>query len=188
MAELAGADRGALLGWLGLLAVLGLWMLGARNRLTGLRAAILAAWGPVDVALQQRGQALRALLAEATGPLAGEHAALDAVAQAQAQVEAAAEALRRRPVAQPLAAELGKADAVLSAVSLRLLALVEHQAELRGVPAVQAALAQLQEAKPRLVYARQAFNEAGQRYNIALGEFPTRLLVPVFRLEPAGAL
>lgn len=177
-----------LLLYLGALAVLGLWMLGAHNRVTALRAAVLGAWAPVDQVLTQRGQALAALLAAAAEPLAGEAAALDAVAQAQAQVQAALEVVRRRPVDRGTVADLSKADAVLAAVLVRLLALVDQQAPLRADAGVRQSLDQIKQAPVQLAFARQLFNQAGGAYNAATQQFPTRLLGSVFRFGEAGSL
>ena len=179
---------GATLYWLGLLAVLGLWMLGVYNRITALRATILVAWAQVELALSARAQALSALLAAVAEPLASETAAVDAVAAAQAQVLIATEALRRRPVTQDTVADLSKADAVLAAVMVRLVALVEQQAALRADPAVMALLAVLRDLPPRLVFARQMFNDAGMAYNAATQQFPTRLLGSLFGFGHAGRL
>lgn len=178
----------ATIGWIVLVAVLGLWLLGAHNRVTALRAAILTAWTQVDSTLQARGQALAALLAAVAEPLASEAAALDAVASAQAQVQAATDQLRRRPVAQDTVAELSKADAVLGAVLVRLLALVEQQPALLAEAAVSQPLKALKELPPRLAFARQVFNEAGQAYNQATQQFPTRLLGSLLRFSQAGRL
>lgn len=175
-------------GWALLLAVLVLWTLGAHNRITALKAAVLAAWQQVDAALQVRGRAVTALLGAVTGPLASEVAAMDAVAQAQAQVQAAAEALRRAPVAADAVADLGKADAVLAAVLVRLVALVEQQPALLGDPTVAETLKTLRESPARLAFARQMFNEAGAAYNAATTQFPTRLLGGVLRFGRAGRL
>lgn len=177
---------GATLYWLGLMAVLGLWMLGAYNRITALRAAILVAWAQVELALGSRAQALAALLAAVAEPLASETAAVEAVAAAQAQVAAATEALRRRPVAQGSVADLSKADAVLAAVMVRLVALVEQQAVLNSNAAVMAPLAVLRDLPPRLVFARQIFNDAGTAYNVAVQQFPTRWLGSLFGFDHAG--
>ena len=177
-----------LLPYVGALALLGLWMLGAHNRVTALRAVVLGAWAPVDQVLTQRGQALAALLTAAAEPLAGEAAALDAVAQAQAQVEAAQELVRRRPVDPGTVAELSKADAVLAAVLVRLLSLVDQQAPLRADEGVRQSLAQLKDAPAQLAFARQLFNQAGAAYNSATQQFPTRLLGSVFRFGGAGKL
>ena len=174
--------------WLGLLAVLGLWMLGAHNRITALRAAILSAWAEVDQVLTLRAQALADLLAAAALPLASEAAALDAVAGAQAQVLLAADALRRSPVTQDTVADLGKADAVLAAVLVRLLSLVDQQAALLADAAVQGPLNVLRELPPRLLFARQNFNKASYNYNAAARQFPTRLLGSVLGFGQAGHL
>jgi LemA protein len=85
-------------------------------------------------------------------------------------------------------ADLGKADAVLAAVLVRLLALTEQQAALQSDPAVADALATLREIPARLAFARQVFNEAGAAYNAATEQFPTRLLGGLLRFGRAGRL
>lgn len=175
-------------GWLVFLAVLGLWLLGAHNRITALKAAVLAAWQQVDAALQARGEAVAALLQAAAEPLASEAAALDAVAQAQAQVQAAADLVRKAPANADAVADLAKADAVLAAVLVRLLALAEQQRALSADPAVAETLQALRAAPARLAFARQTFNEAGVAYNTATTQFPTRLLGSLLRFGRAGRL
>ena len=174
--------------WLALAAVLGLWVLGAYNRTTALRAAILAAWAQIEQALALRAQALTELLVAVALPLASEAAAIEAVASAQTQVLASTDAMRRRPVAQETVAELSKADAVLAAVLVRLVALVEQQPALLADPAVHAPLKVLRELPPRLAFARQVFNEAGSAYNEGTQQFPTRLLRSVLGFVQAGLL
>ncbi len=171
---------------LGVLALLGLWMLGAHNRVTALRAAVLNAWAQLDQVLSARAKALGDLLAAVAQPLATEAAATDAVSSALAQVQVATEAMRRRPVAHDTAADLSKADAVLAAVLVRLLALVEQQPALLADPAVRQPLQALRELPGRLVFARQTFNDAGLAYNAATRQFPTRLLRSVFRFGEVG--
>jgi LemA protein len=178
----------ASLSWLVALLVLGLWMLGAHNRVTALKAAVLAAWAQVDAVLQIRAQALAALLPKVAEPLASEAAAVEAVAGALAQVQTATDAVRRTPLAPDAVADLGKADAVLAAVLVRLVALVEQQPALLADEAVAAALQALREAPPRLAFARQLFNEAGSAYNAATAQFPTRLLASLLRFGQAGRL
>jgi LemA protein len=175
-------------GWAIWLAVLVLWLLGAHNRITALKAAVLSAWVQVDAALQARGQALAALLQAAAGPLASEAAALGAVAGAQAQVQAAADQVRRSPAQADPVADLGKADAVLAAVLVRLLALVEQQPGLLADAGVADSLRVLRESPARVAFARQVFNEAGAAYNAATQQFPTRLLGSLLRFGRAGRL
>ena len=174
--------------WIAALGVLALWTLGAHNRITALRAAVLAAWAQVDNILTARAQALASLLAAVAQPLASESAALDAVASAQTQVLTAADALRRRPVAQDTVADLSKADAVLAAVLVRLLALLDQHPALLAGEAVKTPLKALKDLLPRLLFARQMFNEAGAAYNHATRQFPTRLLASLLRFGQAGKL
>jgi LemA protein len=175
-------------GWALLLALLMLWTLGAHNRITALKAAVLTAWQQVDAALQARAQALATLLQAVAEPLASEAAACEGVAQAQAQVQAAADGLRRTPVAADAVADLSKADAVLAAVLVRLLALTEQQPALQADPVIAGSLKTLRELPARLAFARQVFNEAGTAYNTATGQFPTRLLAGLLRFGRAGRL
>ena len=170
------------------LAVLGLWMLGAHNRVTALRGAVLTAWGPVEAALAARGPVLARLLDAAQGPLANESAALAAVADAQQQLAERMDLVRRRPAQQATVADLSKADAVLAATLPRLLALIDQQPSLQAEQVVREAVATLAELKPRLAFARQAFNDAGAAYNAAVAQFPTRLLGPLFNFGQAGTL
>ena len=174
--------------WLAALVVLGLWMLGAHNRVTALRAAVLAAWAAVDSAFALRGQALATLLASVAQPLADEAAAVDAVAAAQGQLLAAQEAVRRRPLARDSVTDLSKADAVLAAVLVRLLALVDQQPALRSDAAVRLALGRLKDAPAQLAFARQVYNQAGSAYNLATQQFPTRLLGSMLGFAEVGRL
>jgi LemA protein len=171
-----------------LAAVLVFWMVGAYNRLVELRNAIGAAWQLVDDALRRRGDAIVPLVAALRGPLSAEHGALDALLAAQAQVRAAADALGAKPVTAPLVGALIAAEAAMASASSRVLALLEQQSELRTEPAVAPHATALREGSARLVFARQLFNEAGQAYDDALHQFPTRLLAGLFGFGDAGRL
>jgi len=174
--------------WLALLAVLVLWMLGAYNRLVALRAAILAAWTQADAVYKTRNQVVIALLTAVQSQLEGEHAALVATSAAQSALQSSWEAARPRPADAEAVAALAAADSALAGRLARLVALVEQRSALAAEPVVAAQLQALRELEPRLAFARQAFNEAGERHDAALRQFPTRLLEPVFLFAPAGRL
>lgn len=175
-------------GWIGLLVVLGLWMLGARNRIVALRAAVATAWQQVDTVIKARQQAIGALLDAALPRLEAERGAVDAVVGAQIQVATAAEVLRRRATREEPAAVLARAEIGLGSALARLVALIETHGELRHDGEIVAQLRALSDQAPRLAFAREAFNEAVQRYNAAIEQFPTRLLNRLFRFERAGTL
>ncbi|MEK8051509.1 LemA family protein [Ideonella sp. DXS22W] len=175
-------------GWIGLLVVLGLWMLGARNRIVALRGAVSTAWQQVDAVIKARQQAIGALLDAALPLLTAERGAVDAVVGAQIQVATAAEVLRKRPTREEPTAVLARAEIGMSSALARLVALIETHSELRYETEVKAQLRALADQAPRLAFARESFNEAALRYNAAIDQFPTRLLNGLFRFERAGTL
>ena len=169
-------------------ALLVFWMVGAYNRLVALRKAIGGAWLQVAETLQRRAEAVAALGAVLRGPLADEQGALDALGAAQARVSAAAQALGQRPTGAALATSVQAADAALAPAAARVLALMEHRAELRQDPAAATPLAQLRECETRLVFARQLYNTAGVAYNAAVSQWPTRWLARLYGFDAAGRL
>ena len=173
---------------LALAALVTFGMVGAYNRLVSLRQAIGKAWLLVREVLSIRGEAANALVLALREPLAHEHGALDALLAAEAQLRSAADALGGRPVAGPLCAPLVAAEAVMASACARLLALLDLHADLGADPVVAPHAALLADTQPRLVFARQLFNDAAQAYDAAASQFPTRLLTRLFGFASAGRI
>ena len=174
------------IGLLALAAVLVFWAVGAYNRLMALRNGIADAWAKVDEALRQRQAAAEPLLAALREPLAAEQGALDAWATASLEAARAAAVMGGKPVVQAHAATWAAAEAAQAAAASRVFALLEQQSELRLQEPVASQALAWRDAMKRLGFARQLFNETAAPYNEALRTFPTRLLVGLFRFEPAG--
>jgi LemA protein len=173
--------------WLGLaVAVLVLWMLGAHNRLTRLRAAIVVAWSQLEEQMKRRREVLPPLVQALREPLAGETATLDAALEAQAQLQRAMDLLR--PLAAKSLADLLHADSRLASALVRLRALLEQHPDLRFREDIAGWLQALQDVDTRQGVARHVFNDAVGAYNRALLQYPTRLLKPLFGLRTATPL
>jgi LemA protein len=168
--------------------VLVFWALGAYNRLLALRGGVAAAWGKVDEARRQRAEATVPLLAALRAPLAAEQGALDALQSALQESARLASAMAARPLQPERASAWVLGEAALAAAASRVFALVEHSQEAHGLEPVRAGAAAWQEAAGRLTFARQLFNETADGYDAALSQFPTRLLLPLFRFSRAGRL
>ena len=65
---------------------------------------------------------------------------------------------------------------------------MEQHSELCHEPAVTQPTKDLLELAVRMRFMRQGFNDAANAYNLAVTQFPTRLLARVFRFELAGTL
>jgi LemA protein len=172
-----------LLTWLGRMAVVALavfWMVGAYNRLMRHRNALAAAWGQIDELLTRRAAALEPLMGLLQEPMAAEANTLQALAAALEKQQQSARTVRNRPSSAPALQAWVVAEGELASPMARLAALVEQHPELLHGEAIKPLRQQLAELAPRLVYARQVFNDAADAYNVAVEEFPTKLLVPVF--------
>ncbi|HTP73372.1 MAG TPA: LemA family protein [Burkholderiaceae bacterium] len=173
---------------LGLLVIGGFWMVGAHNRVVGLRAAIVEAWSQVDGLLERRGQVIETLAQALWDLWPNGRGVVDALRSAQQQLHTAAVAVRGRPTRADAAASLATAEGALNATVARVLNQVESDAELHANDAVATQMLALFEFGPQLIDKRQRFNGACVAYNDAIRQFPTSLLAPVFRFETAGSL
>ncbi|MBQ0929223.1 LemA family protein [Ideonella alba] len=168
------------------LAVLLFWVVGAYNRLMRLRQALAQAWGLIDEQLTRRAAALEPLLAQLQEPMASEATTLAALSAALEKQQAAARAARARPASAVALQAWVVAEGELASPLARLSALVEQHADLAQSESIRPLRSALAEVAPNLAYARQTYTAAADAYNTAIEEFPTRLLMPVFRFRAAA--
>ena len=175
---------------LALLAIVVGWLVGAYNRLVRLRNAIVTAWEQIVAALVRRSDAMTAVAAAVREPLAAEAATLQALAEADAKLRTAADGVRQSRGRIADVSLWVTAEAALSSPASRLRALIELQPALLAEPPhgeqLAPALAAWREAEPRIQFARQGFNDAVDRYNRAIHQWPTRLVSMLFRFRPGG--
>lgn len=176
--------------WFGVtvLAVLFFWGVGAYNRLMALRNAIVEAYAQLDRHLKERAEACERLVAEAAPRLPSEQATFDALASAQIEAAAAAQATRARPWSPDPVSGLAVATALQASALTRLLSLLEHQADLRNEPGINALVDDIKLIERQRAFARQVFNQAVSRYNEALLQFPTRTLAGLYGFGEARSL
>jgi len=175
---------------LALLAVVLFWIVGAYNRLVRLRAAILSAWDQIVAALVKRSEAMAAVADAVREPLAAESVTLQALADADAKLRNAADGVRQARARIADVSLWVSAEAGLASPASRLRALIELQPnlvhELAAGARLKQALAAWAEAEPRIQFTRQGFNDATDRYNKAIHQWPTRLIASVFGFRSAG--
>lgn len=179
---------------LGVTGLVVFWVVGAHNRLVGLRNDIGAAWSRLSEALAQRSATTEPWLAALREPLAAEASAMDAldaldVLQSTLRESARATVLMSaRPMSADHAQAWTAAEAAVSAAASRVLALLQQHPALKEGDAVAAGLQGWHELSARLGFARQMYNETASSYDEAVSLFPTRLLVRLFRFSKAGRL
>lgn len=164
------------------------WMVGAYNRLVGLRHEIGAAWAQADEQLRRRAQALPTLVEMVRDALPDEGPIYEAVVAAGRQVQVAADALRPRPLVAREAQNLATAEGVLGAAFARLRTLFDAHPSLAESGEIDETMRELHDVDLRLGFARQHFNRTVDTYNAAVGQFPTHLLASMFGFHPAGRI
>ena len=175
---------------LALLAVVLFWIVGAYNRMVRLRTAIVSAWDQIVAALVKRSDAMAAVAEAVREPLAAEAGTLAALAEADAKQRGAADGVRQARARIADVSLWVSAEAGLASPASRLRALIELQPALihesdKG-PQLAAALAAWREAEPRILFARQGFNDAVDGYNKAIHQWPTRLIASPLGFRSAG--
>ena len=178
---------------LAVVAVLGFWAVGAYNRLVRLRHQITRQFDALDAQLVQR-HAILLRWAEALRPvLEGSHPAIDAVVAAAEQLRLVREQAKLKPSQARAITSLRLAEDTLAAARAKLLAeLPAHlyqQTVLNGA-GMEVATCQdeLSAVGSTLAFARSQFNQAAERYNEAMLQFPTVLIASLFGFQAAGLL
>ena len=176
---------------LGVTGLVVFWVVGAHNRLVGLRNDIGAAWSRLSEALAQRSATTEPWLAALRETLAAEASAMVALDVLQSTLRESARAtvlMSARPMSADHAQAWTAAEAAVSAAASRVLALLQQHPALKEGDAVAAGLQGWHELSARLGFARQMYNETASSYDEAVSLFPTRLLVRLFRFSKAGRL
>ena len=163
-------------------AALLFWVVGAYNRLVGLRSAIVRQFAPVDEQFRLRHALLHEQL-ETLAPMLGDTGpSLDALNAACQQAEAACSHARLRPGSTGAIASLRLAEEILNESRARLATLWPASAEAQELGT------RITATDTTLAFARRQFNDAVLEYNHAVKQFPTALIVSLFGFKTAGTL
>jgi LemA protein len=162
-------------GWIiiGVIAIVALWVLITYNRLIAMRQHCNQAFADVDVQLKQRHDLVPNLVETVKAYAAHERGTLDAIVNARTAALAA-----RGPTAQAAAENL------LTDALRQLFALAEAYPNLKADSNFRALQAELTAIEDKLASARRSFNNAVQRYNTGLQQFPTTLFAGALRFTP----
>lgn len=164
------------------------WAVGAYNRLVRLKNSIANAFGKIDVELKRRYEAVPTLVDAAKNHLGQETETLGAVIAARNQAKNASDSARSRPANALAVTALADAEQALSSSLNQLFALSDAYPELKADQAIHALSEELTIAEHKIIFARQAFNDAVLDYNRAQGQFPAALVAKLFSFAPAAMM
>jgi LemA protein len=162
-------------GWiiLGLLALIGLWLVMTYNGLVSLRQRCRQSFSDIDVQLKQRHDLVPNLVETVKGYAAHERSTLEAVVQARNAAVTA-----HGPAAQ------AQAEGALQAALRQLFALAEAYPDLKANQNFQQLQSELSDLENKIAAARRFFNNAAAEYNSTREAFPAVLFAQSLGFGP----
>jgi LemA protein len=176
-------------------AVLGLWILGAYNRLVRMRNAIASVFSAFAQQVQERAELVTALLTLSRELLPADSPQIEDMVRAEREATSALDAAKARPVGHDQITRFGGSDQALGLALAELCAaLREHvgyadtQSDPERLHPAVSQLGRLDDALTQTDFARMTYNMAANDYNDAVRMFPTALVAALFRFGPAALL
>jgi LemA protein len=163
----------------------GLYVVGAYNRLIALRNRFKNAYAQIDVQLKRRYELIPNLVETAKGYLAHERQTLEAVIAARNSAAAANTQVAGNPEDASAVKALVGAEAQLTGALGRLFALAEAYPDLKANQTMATLMEELTSTENKVAFARQSYNDNVMGYNTARETFPTNLIAGVFNFTPA---
>jgi LemA protein len=154
-------------GWIliGLLVLVGLWLITSYNTLVSLRQRTNQAFADIDVQIKQRHDLIPNIVETVKGYATHERSTLDAVISARNSAMAAGGGT----------AQQAAAEGMLSGALGKLFALAEAYPDLKANTTFLQLQTELSDVENKLSAARRFFNNAVSEYNAAIQSFPAML-------------
>ena len=162
-----------------------MWVIGAYNRLVGLRNRFKNAFAQIDVQLKRRYDLIPNLVETAKGYIKHERGTLEAVIAARNAASAANVRAAQSPGDAAAMKELSGAETALTSTLGRLFAVAEAYPDLKANTTMMALMEELTSTENKVAFARQAYNDAVMGYNTQRETFPTNMIAGMFNFGPA---
>ncbi len=179
------------MGWLiflGLIALVIFWAVGAYNRLIGLRNQFKNAFAQIDVQLKRRYDLIPNLVETAKAYMKHERETLEAVIKARNVAVGANTAAAADPGNPESMKQLVAAEGVLTGALGKLFALAEAYPDLKANQNMMQLTEELTATENKIAFARQAFNDSVMTFNNAVEQFPSNFIANFFSFKQAELL
>jgi LemA protein len=161
------------------------YVVGAYNKLVGLRNRFKNAYAQIDVQLKRRYDLIPNLVETAKGYMKHERETLEAVIQARNQAANANAKAAQSPGDAGAMKQLAGAEAILTGTLGRLFALSEAYPDLKANQNMTSLMEELTSTENRVSFARQAYNDSVMVYNTTRETFPTNIVAGSFNFSAA---
>ena len=166
--------------FLGILVLIGLWVVGIYNRLVSLRNRFKNAFAQIDVQLKRRYDLIPNLVETAKGYLKHESETLEAVIKARNIAASAAEAAAKNPASSDAVKSLGVAESGLTGALGRLLMVSEAYPDLKANQNMMQLTEEMTSTENKISFARQSYNDSVMAFNTTRESFPSVIFAGMF--------
>jgi LemA protein len=158
----------------------GFWFVSIYNNLVLLSNRVKNAFAQIDVQLKRRYDLIPNLVEAAKGYMAHERDTLVGVIEARNQAAAARQSVADNTGSGAAIGALSAAESQLSGALTKFFALSESYPDLKANQNITSLMEELSSTENKVGFARQAFNDAVTRFNVAVETFPSNLFARSF--------
>ena len=176
---------GILIGFVVLVALVGLFLVGQYNGLVTLRNRFKNAFAQIDVQLKRRYDLIPNLVETAKAYLEHESGTLEAVTAARTAAMGAGQQAAANPGDPSAMKALGSAEAGLTGALGRLMVVAEAYPDLKANQNMMQLTEELTSTENKVSFARQAYNDSVMAYNTKREVFPTNIVAGMFNFSAA---
>ena len=169
----------------GLVVLVGLWMMGVYNGLIRRRNAKDNNYSQIGIQLTRKYDLIPNLVKIAKGYMKHERTTLEEVIQARIMAGNANAAVCENPSDPEAMKQMVAAEGTLGGVMGRLFALSEAYPDLKANQNMMQLTEELTSTENKVTFARQAFNDSVMTYNNALQVFPANMVAGMFGFTEA---
>ncbi len=163
---------------IGIIVLLGLWIIGLYNGLITLRNRVKEAWSDIDVQLKRRHDLIPNLLESVKGYMTHERTLLENITKARSQAMTAQ--------ASGNTAELAKAESALSSMMGSLRIAVEAYPDLKANQNMAQLMDELSDTENKIQASRRFYNGQVRDFNTKVEHFPTNMIAGSLKFEKFG--
>ncbi len=172
-------------GLVGLVVLVGLWVMGVYNGLVRKRNAKDNNYSQIGIQLTRKYELIPNLVKIAKGYMKHERATLEEVIQARNMAANANAAVSENPGSPEAMKQMVAAEGTLGGVMGRLFALSEAYPDLKANQNMMQLTEELTSTENKVTFARQAFNDSVMTFNNALQIFPANMVAGMFGFTEA---
>ena len=176
------------IGFLVVVAVVAMMVIGIYNGLVARRNRYQNAFAQIDVQLKRRYDLIPNLVEIAKGYMKHERETLEAVINARNQAKTAVQAAAANPGDPAAMIALSGAEGALGATLGRLFALAEAYPDLKANQNMMQLSEELTSTENKVAFARQAYNDSVMSYNNQVEMFPGSIIAGMFNFIQAQLL